>query len=311
MWILYFLFNTLTIFWECNIQNPSGSKDDLLVVFRAFNIGMLIIHALIMHACHKLKTWHAEMGSLTDNLASVDREITSHDVFYVNAMAILIAKDLENSGLRSRIIRLENTIKLFAYTYGSGKSTIALLLMRFYDPDNGSILIDNQDIRNFTIQRYGNINATDEQVIHACKTAGLDNDVQAFTQGYKTIIGEQGQNLSGGQTQRIAIARAILRSPKMPILILDEATSALDNTTAWSIIRYLRNLEATKLIVTHNLNIAAALSRIIMINDGRVIADGSHTELLMSSDSYSALWNSEHFPDAPGRQEVPDCDRTI
>ncbi|MBW4599080.1 MAG: ABC transporter ATP-binding protein/permease [Calothrix sp. FI2-JRJ7] len=197
---------------------------------------------------------------------------------------------------------------------GSGKSTLLNLLMRFYDPNEGSVIIDGHDIRqvtqaslrsqigvvfqetflfNTTIREnicLGKLDATDAEIEAAAKAAEIHESILTFPQKYDTIVGERGGKLSGGQRQRIAIARAILRNPA--ILILDEATSSLDAETEFAINATLRKLAKgrTVISVTHRLASIMDSNCIFVLKGGRIIEQGNHTQLLYLQGLYSQLW---------------------
>lgn len=197
---------------------------------------------------------------------------------------------------------------------GAGKSTIVKLLLRFYDLQDGRILIDNQDIAKVTQESlrqqlavvpqdpqmfhstirhniaFARPTATEEEIIDSAKKAHAWEFIQELPQGLDAIVGERGVKLSGGQRQRIAIARAILANPK--ILILDEATSALDSATEKIIQQAIANLlsSRTSIVVAHRLSTIMRLDRIVVIQDGRIIEDGTHQELLEHNGEYADLW---------------------
>jgi len=198
---------------------------------------------------------------------------------------------------------------------GSGKSTLINLLLRFYDIDSGAIRIDGQDIRDVTQAslreniavisqdttlfhrslmdniRYGDLSASDDDVIEAAKKAHAHDFIKDLPQGYQTIVGERGVRLSGGQRQRISIARAILKNA--PILILDEATSALDSESEQMIQDSLKSLMEGKTVIAiaHRLSTIAHLDRLIIISEGRIIEDGKHDDLLkIKNGTYAKLW---------------------
>ena len=196
---------------------------------------------------------------------------------------------------------------------GGGKTTICHLIPNFYKASSGKISIDGIDINdisfktlrksigivqqdvflfNGTIKEnilYGNLNATDEDVINAAKKANIYEYVLSLPEGFDTIIGERGVKLSGGQKQRLSIARVFLKNP--PILILDEATSALDNTTELLIQEALNELckGRTTIVVAHRLSTIKNASRILVVSNGSIIEDGTHEKLLKLDGMYSAL----------------------
>ncbi len=196
---------------------------------------------------------------------------------------------------------------------GAGKSTVFELLQRFYDPEFGEINYDGVNIKEFSPQdlrkqiavvaqhpalftadvthniRYGNPQATDEQVIAAAKAAYAHEFILQLPQGYKSFLGEQGVRLSGGQKQRIAIARAILKNPR--ILLLDEATSALDTESEHQVQKALDELmsDRTTVIIAHRLSTVLHADSIAVIDEGRLVAQGKHDELIETNELYARL----------------------
>ena len=197
---------------------------------------------------------------------------------------------------------------------GSGKSTLINLLLRNYDLNSGQILIDEQDIAGVTQEslranisvipqdvslfhrslmdniRYGNVNATADEVIRASKLAHCHEFISKLPEGYDTLVGERGVKLSGGQRQRIAIARIFLE--KAAILVLDEATSSLDSVTEKQIQESLKvaMAERTTIVIAHRLATLLELDRILVFNDGKIIEDGSHKDLLAAKGHYAKMW---------------------
>ena len=207
----------------------------------------------------------------------------------------------------------------FVGTTGAGKTTIANLLLRFYEPQQGRVLLDGLDIQRYQqrslreqiglVQQdvflfsdsvkfniaYGKWNATETEIIVAAKNAAADEFIQRLPQGYATEIGERGVKLSGGQKQRIAIARVFLKNP--PVLILDEATSALDTRTEKQIQGALDKLSQnrTTLIIAHRLSTIMNADRIVVLNNGEIAEIGKHEELLALNGIYKKLYElSEH-----------------
>lgn len=200
---------------------------------------------------------------------------------------------------------------------GAGKTTIVKLLMRFYDLNEGRILIDNHDINDFTREdlrnsfgmvlqdtwlfsgsimeniRYGRLDATDEEVIQASKSAHAYRFIQTLPDGYNMVINEEANNISQGQKQLLTIARAILSDPK--ILILDEATSSVDTRTEILIQRAMENLMKgrTAFIIAHRLSTIRDADLILVMKDGDIVEQGSHEELLEQNGFYAELYNSQ------------------
>lgn len=204
---------------------------------------------------------------------------------------------------------------------GCGKSTILRLLFRFYDVQEGRITIDGQDIRdvdleslrkaigvvpqdtplfNDTIEhniRYGNVNASHEQVMAAAKRAKIDEVIARLPDGYATMVGERGMMISGGEKQRLAVSRLILKDP--PLLFFDEATSALDTQTEQTLLgninSILKEKRRTSVFVAHRLRTIYDSDLIIVLREGRVAEQGSHERLMDSGGMYGELWSAQEM----------------
>jgi ATP-binding cassette subfamily B protein len=200
---------------------------------------------------------------------------------------------------------------------GAGKSTISRLLFRLYDISGGRILIDGQDIRNVTQAslrasigmvpqdtvlfndtiryniRYGRWDASDAEVEQAAQLAQIDPLIRMAPMGYETQVGERGLKLSGGEKQRVAIARTVLKAP--PILVLDEATSALDSHTEHEIQEALDRVSRnrTSLVIAHRLSTIVGADEIIVLDQGRIAERGTHGELLATNGLYASMWNRQ------------------
>jgi len=205
---------------------------------------------------------------------------------------------------------------------GAGKSTISRLLFRLYDVSGGRILIDGQDIRNVTQAslrasigmvpqdtvlfndtiryniRYGRWDASDDEVEEAARLAQIDSFIRMSPSGYETQVGERGLKLSGGEKQRVAIARTVLKAP--PILVLDEATSALDSHTEHEIQGALERVSRnrTSLVIAHRLSTIVGADEIIVLDQGRITERGSHARLLAADGLYASMWNRQREAEA-------------
>ena len=197
---------------------------------------------------------------------------------------------------------------------GAGKSTISRILFRFYDVSAGSVRIDGQDIREVTQAslrdsigivpqdtvlfndsikyniRYGNPGATDAEVVEAARLAAIHDFIEGLPEGYRTPVGERGLKLSGGEKQRVAIARTILKGPR--ILLFDEATSALDSHTEREIQAALKQVSAdrTTLVIAHRLSTVVDADEILVLDQGRIVERGRHADLLALEGHYTAMW---------------------
>jgi ATP-binding cassette, subfamily B, bacterial len=221
-------------------------------------------------------------------------------------------------------VRPGETVAVVGRT-GSGKSTIARLIPRFYDVDGGSVLVDGVDVRDLTLESlrgnvglvlddsflftgsvrdniaFGRPDASDDEIAAAARAAGAEDFILRMPDGYDTLVGERGSTLSGGQRQRVAIARTLLVNPR--ILILDDCTSSIDAHREHEIHDALRTLMAgrTTFIIAHRLSTIALAERVVMIDGGRIIADGTHEQLLRDVPEYAEVlshteeeWQEEH-----------------
>ncbi|URD92024.1 ABC transporter transmembrane region [Musa troglodytarum] len=216
-------------------------------------------------------------------------------------------------------------------TSGSGKSTIIRLLYRFFDSDSGSIWVDGQNIREVTLEslrkcigvvpqdtvlfndtifhniHYGRLSATEEEVYDAARHAAIHDTIMKFPEKYSTIVGERGLKLSGGEKQRVSLARAFLKAPSILLMtdslpfvrLCDEATSALDSTTEAEILNALKTLanNCTSIFIAHRLTTAMQCDEIIVLENGKVVEHGAHEVLLSRAGRYAQLWAQQNNND--------------
>ena len=209
------------------------------------------------------------------------------------------------------------TTTAFVGESGGGKTTVLRLLFRFYAVQTGSIEVDGQNVEDITINslrehigvvpqdtvlfnetimynlRYANPEVTDEMIYDACRAASIHDKILTFSDGYNTRVGERGLRLSGGEKQRVAIARTILKNPK--IILLDEATAALDSETEQHIQAALKELAKgrTMLVIAHRLSTIIAADQILCIHEGKVAEAGTHDELIALSGRYKGMWSKQ------------------
>ena len=244
------------------------------------------------------------------NLKHVEGFIKFNNVYFSYNEEIRTLKDINIDVKPGQIIAIVGPS-------GSGKTTITYLLPRFYDVNSGSITIDGYDIRDVTIESlrrqigmvtqdtylfndsirqnllFSNPKATEDEIFSVCKTANIHDMITSLPEGYDTIVGERGIKLSGGEKQRIAIARVLLKNPR--IVILDEATSALDSISESLIQSAIEPLlkGRTSLVIAHRLSTVMAADCIYVIDDGRIVEYGTHEHLLSLNGVYNDLYDKQ------------------
>lgn len=322
------LFYVLITKWQ---QELITSGDFVFVFYASFNT-MLHVWRLSMEMPNFFKEVGVAKQALSIIASPNDKKelssskplkVTQGEIVFDNVHFHYVpGKDIFRD--KSMSIRGGEKVGLVGFS-GSGKSTFVNLILRFYDVESGAIRIDNQNIQTIsqdslrqniamipqdthlfhrTIMeniRYGRLEASDEEVIEASKKAHCHEFIQEMSEKYQTLVGERGLKLSGGQRQRIAVARAILKNA--PILILDEATSSLDSLTEKYIQASLQELmqARTTIVVAHRLSTLSNMDRILVFQDGQIIENGTHENLLSANGHYAELWNMQvggFLPDA-------------
>ena len=257
-----------------------------------------------------------EQGEIADRAGAIELRATNPSIEFKE---VDFSYEAEREILHGLSFKIEagKTLAVVG-TSGAGKSTLARLLFRFYDVNGGQILIDGVDIRDYTqssLRRhigivpqdtvlfndtiyyniaYGNTQASAEEIYQAAKDASLHEFILSLPHGYDAVVGERGLKLSGGEKQRVAIARTLLKNP--PILVLDEATSALDTQTERQIQEALAKVaeHRTTLIIAHRLSTIVGADSIIVMEHGRIVEQGSHDELLARQGKYAQMWDAQN-----------------
>jgi ATP-binding cassette, subfamily B, vacuolar membrane transporter HMT1/ACLQ len=245
-----------------------------------------------------------------DTLYTCDGDLTFNDVHF--------SYDTRKPALNGLDFRCEpGTTTALVGESGGGKSTVFRLLFRFYNSESGSILVDGRDVKDVTIDslrrqigvvpqdtvlfneslmynlKYANPNASDEDVFQACRAASIHDKILGFPDAYDTKVGERGLRLSGGEKQRVAIARTILKNPR--IILLDEATAALDTETEEHIQEALTTLAQgrTMLVIAHRLSTITRADQILVLHEGKVVERGTHDGLLAKKGRYAMMWRKQ------------------
>ncbi|MCL9685818.1 ABC transporter ATP-binding protein [Legionella maioricensis] len=310
----------LITFWQRGIITTG----DFVFIF---NVSFVIM-SQIWYLCHAMAELFREIGIARQALALLSVPIEIQDIPNAKSLEVTEGK-IEfvnvtfhyNQGKKvfenkSVIIKPKQRVGLVGFS-GSGKTTFIHLILRFFNVESGRILIDGQNISQVTQDslraaismipqdttlfhrslmeniRYGNLNATDEEVYLASRQACCDEFISLLPEGYDTLVGERGIKLSGGQRQRIAIARAILKNAKM--VILDEATSQLDSLTEEKIQNSLWHLmeDKTTIVIAHRLSTLLHMDRILVFERGRIVEDGTHEELIAKNGLYKSMWDAQ------------------
>ncbi|MEE9451386.1 MAG: ABC transporter ATP-binding protein [Gammaproteobacteria bacterium] len=324
--ILSFIFPGILLTWYLiySWQQGSITVGDLVLIFNT-NWNIMTIVWLVGA---ELPNFFKEVGICQQALTLI--QVKHEIVDPVNAKTLLVKKgDIHFDAVNFHYTKTHQVFKninlhvkagtkvgLVGFS-GSGKSTFVNLILRFFEVESGHIRIDGTDITQVSLEslrnqiamipqdptlfhrtimdniRYGNIDASDEAVFTAAKQAHCHEFIHQLPEHYQALVGERGIKLSGGQRQRIAIARAILKNA--PVLILDEATSSLDSITEKHIQDGLHHLmqDKTTIVIAHRLSTLAEMDRILVFDQGHIIEDGTHQQLLQQQGHYAKMWHMQ------------------
>lgn len=318
--MLVLMIYLLIAFWQRNLITTG----DLVFIFSAF----FSIMTQMWYLCHAMADLFREIGVAQQALSLIITPIEINDVHNAKQLQVKKGKiEFDNVSFhynkgsrvfenKSVIIEPKQRVGLVGYS-GGGKTTFINLILRFFDVESGRILIDGQDISQVTQDSlrqsisiipqdptlfhrslldniaFGKAKATEVEVIAASQQAYCHDFISSLPDGYNTLVGERGVKLSGGQRQRVAIARAILKNAH--ILILDEATSQLDSLTEESIQDSLFELmqNKTTLVIAHRLSTLLHMDRILVFDNGVIVEDGNHNDLIKKNGLYKAMWDAQ------------------
>ncbi|HQD50778.1 MAG TPA: ABC transporter ATP-binding protein [Defluviitaleaceae bacterium] len=317
----------VAVLWFGGLQiNAGAMKEGQLIAF--INYLTQILFSLLMIAFILMMVSRAKISAeriievletevdIKDAETARDIEITRGEVIFEN-VSFQYTGAKGDAVLKNISFKAESgqTVAILGGT-GSGKTTLVSLIPRLYDVSSGRILIDHQDIRNYKLNalrkgigvvlqksvlfsgtirdnlKWGNKNVSDEKMIAACKAACAHDFIMSFPEQYDTLLGQGGVNLSGGQKQRLSIARALIKEPK--ILILDDSTSAVDMETESKIQKALKEMKGTTIfIIAQRISSVMNADKIIVLEDGEIVAEGRHEELLKTSPIYQDIYHSQ------------------
>ena len=280
---------------------------------------LLVMSARAIASAKRIKEVLNERPDITDDTEKeLLTEIERGDIEFKNVSFRYYKhspdKVLDNINIK---IKRGATVGIIGST-GCGKTTLVSLIPRLYDADEGEILIDGRSVRDYTLHtlresigmvlqknvlfsgtieenlRWGDRNATDEELVAAAKSAEADKFISTFSDGYDTMLDQSGKNVSGGQKQRLCIARALLKKPK--IIILDDSTSAVDTATEAAIRESFRNdlKDTTKIIIAQRISSVIDADEIIVMNEGKVTGIGTHDELMVGNEEYREIYYSQN-----------------
>lgn len=296
------------------------------ILFSLMMVSMLfMMSSRALASAKRIKEVLEEQPDISDENAKFPQlEIQTGDIEFKNVTFRYYKNSsecvLDNINLK---IPAKSIVGIIGST-GCGKTTLVSMIPRLYDPDSGEVLIDGINVKDYSLYnlregigmvlqnntlfsgtieenlRWGNENATEEQIVEAAKSAQADKFVSSFKDGYKTEIDQGGTNVSGGQKQRLCIARTLLKNPK--VIILDDSTSAVDTATEAQIRNAFRNELAgsTKIIIAQRISSVKDADMIIVMNEGKITGIGTHDELMQSNEAYREIYYSQHDAEKKG-----------
>ncbi len=322
-------FTSMAVVWFGGNQviagkMPVGDFSAFLTYITQILMSLMMLSMLFMNSSRALASGRRVKEVMTEQIDLTDEDATHKDArvekgdIEFRNVSFRYYKNSEHPVLSDINLKIKagQTVGIIGST-GCGKTTLVSMIPRLYDVDAGQVLVDGIDVKDYSLfhlregvgmvlqknvlfsgsiadnLRWGNENATEAQMAEAAQSAQADGFIRSFAQGYQTELVQGGQNVSGGQKQRLCIARALLKHPK--ILILDDSTSAVDTATEASIREAFRNelKDATKLIIAQRITSVQEADMIVVMDDGAITGVGTHDELLASNQAYQEIYNSQ------------------
>ena len=324
--------SVLFILWFGQIQIDDGaiSVGDVVAVinYSALTMQSISMLTFILHSFTRAQASKGRIDEILteeidlsdgDQIVVENRELSQAQIVFENVSFVYPSKDIDVLNQINLQANQGDTIAVIGAT-GSGKSSLFQLIPRLYDPTAGQILLNGQPLQSLLLKslrekigyvpqesrlfsgtiteniKWGKTDASADDIVEAAKAAQIHDTIMAQADQYQTIIGQRGVNFSGGQKQRISIARALVRKPE--ILLLDDSTSALDMQTERKILQAIKDLSCTTFIITQKITTLLGADQIILLEDGKIAAQGNHQSLLESSSLYQQIYQSQAIEEA-------------